>query len=134
MTRFALVFLLVFGLARTVSAEGMATIPGHLTIYGCPGGMTPCFIPEAPLYPLGYQQITSLSSATALTVPTGANKAVIRNETQSVRYRDDGTSPTASVGQLMLAADLPLVYSGVLSNLKFIETTSGAKLNILYYK
>lgn len=134
MTRFVLAFLLIFGLSRTVAAEGMATIPGHLTIYGCPGNLTPCFVPEAPLSPLGYQQITSLGTATSLTVPTGANKAVIRNETQNVRYRDDGTSPTASVGQLMLAADLPLVYSGTLSNLKFIETTGGAKLNILYYK
>ena len=43
---------------------------------------------------LGYQQITSLSSATGLTVPQGATLALIVPETQNVRWRDDGTNPT----------------------------------------
>lgn len=84
--------------------------------------------------PIGYQQITSLSSAQALTVPAGATSALIRTEAQSVRWRDDGTDPTASVGIPMLAADAPLLYTGALSKIRFIESTSGAKLNISYYK
>ncbi len=44
--------------------------------------------------PKGYQQITDLSSAVSLTVPNGANYAIIEAETQSVRWRDDGTAPT----------------------------------------
>ncbi len=83
---------------------------------------------------LGYQQITSLSAATALTVPTGATTAVIRTEAQAVRYRDDGTDPSATVGQPMAVADFPLVYTGPLLKIKFIEQVSGAKLNISYYK
>lgn len=83
---------------------------------------------------LGYQQITDLSAAVALTVPAGATTAVIRTEAQSVRWRDDGTNPTSSVGMLMLAADQPLYYTGPLIKIKFIETTSGAKLNVTYYK
>ena len=89
---------------------------------------------------LGYQQITSLSAATALTVPKGATRAVIRCETQSVRWRDDGTDPTASVGMLMLAADQPYVYDAfnqatqALYPIKFIETAASAKLNIAYYE
>lgn len=82
--------------------------------------------------PLGYQQITSLSSATALTVPAGAKRALIRPEAQAVRWRDDGTAPTASVGmQLDFGETLP--YTGNLLSLRFIEISSGAKLNVAYY-
>lgn len=82
---------------------------------------------------LGYQQLTSLSSATALTVPAGAVMAVLRCETQNVRYRDDGVDPTATVGQLMITTDALLVYTGQLARIKFIEATTSAKLNICYY-
>ena len=53
---------------------------------------------ESPLEPLGYQQITSLAASTALTVPARARAALIKCTAQSVRFRDDGTAPTATVG------------------------------------
>lgn len=89
---------------------------------------------------LGYQQITSLSAAQSLTVPTrDANGlavkpsiALITPETQGVRWRDDGTAPTASVG-MPLAAGVTLQYDGDLTQIKFIEQTASAKLNISYY-
>lgn len=82
---------------------------------------------------LGYQQITSLSAATALTVPPGAAMALIIPETQAVRWRDDGTNPTASVGQ-PLAVGAELSYDAAnLAALKFIEQVSGAKINVTYY-
>lgn len=89
---------------------------------------------------MGYQQITSLSSATALTVPqrdlTGLvgtpRIAIITPESQAVRWRDDGVAPTASVG-MPLAAGVTLQYDGDLSQIKFIEQVGGAKLNISYY-
>lgn len=81
---------------------------------------------------LGYQQITSLSAATALTVPTGATMALIAPETQAVRWRDDGTNPTASVG-MPVAVGESLNYDGDLSRIRFIEQTASAKLNISYY-
>lgn len=84
------------------------------------------------LNPLGYQQITSLSAAVALTIPTGARTAIIEAESQSVRWRDDGTNPTAAVGQ-PLASGADFLYTGKLSKLKFIETTPSAKLNVTYY-
>lgn len=86
--------------------------------------------------PLGYQQITSLSAATTLTVPAGATQAVIYVEAQAVRYRDDGTAPTASVGAplAVTGTGAPLVYNGTLSAIQFIEQTGGAKIDILYYK
>ena len=82
--------------------------------------------------PLGYQQITSLSTATALTVPGGANLAIIECETQSVRWRDDGTAPTASVGML-LATGSYFIYNGNLSAIEFIQTTASASLSVSYY-
>jgi hypothetical protein len=89
---------------------------------------------------LGYQQITSLSSSTGLTLPQtdafgNAVKpllAVITPETQAVRYRDDGIAPTATVG-FPLAVGQVLSYDGDLTKLRFIEQTGSAKLNINYY-
>lgn len=83
--------------------------------------------------PLGYQQLTSLSAATVLTVPTGATRVVITCEAQAVRYRDDGTAPTATVG-MPLAVGTALVYDATVSALQIIEQTSGAKCNMLYYR
>lgn len=85
------------------------------------------------LEPLGYQQITSLSGATALTIPEGARAAIIEAESQAVRWRDDGTSPTATVG-MPLASGADFLYTGKLSKLKFIEQTASAKLNVCYYR
>lgn len=89
---------------------------------------------------MGYQQITNLSSATGLTVPridmngmAGTPRiAIITPESQGVRWRDDGVDPTASVG-MPLSAGVTLQYDGDLSQIKFIEQVSGAKLNITYY-
>jgi hypothetical protein len=82
---------------------------------------------------LGYQQITSLSAATALTVPAGAALAIITPETQAVRWRDDGTAPTATVGYpLPVGAELRYDGDG-LGVVKFIEQTASAKINVAYY-
>jgi hypothetical protein len=81
---------------------------------------------------LGYQQITSLSASAALTVPSGATLALIVPETQNVRWRDDGTAPTASVG-MPIFVGASLSYDGDLNRIRFIEETASAKLNISYY-
>ena len=86
---------------------------------------------------LGYQQLTSLSSASSLTVPSGALRAYIACETQDVRFRDDGTNPTASVGQILpkaAAGANGMWYVGDLTKLKFIEVAASAKLNVTYYR
>lgn len=88
----------------------------------------------------GYQQISTLSSATGLTVPTlgpdGLNAkpvfALIVAEGAPVRWRDDGTAPTASIG-MPLAVGVPLQYDGDLTKIRFIEQSASAKLNISYY-
>jgi hypothetical protein len=88
----------------------------------------------------GYQQITSLSSAQSLTIPDKnpqgsagtPTAAIIRCETQAVRWRDDGTAPTASVGMPLAVGDT-LVYDGDLKKIQFIEQTASAKLNVSLY-
>ena len=84
--------------------------------------------------PLGYQQITSLSSAISLTVPTGATLALIVIDSPAVRWRDDGTAPTASVGMLLTVGQSPFQYSGNLSSIQFIASSGSPILDISYYK
>ena len=90
---------------------------------------------ESPLrfVPVGYQQLTSISAATPLTIPTGATFAIITAEAQAARYRDDGSAPTSSVGQL-LPVSVPFLYQGSLAQLQFIQTSSETIVNITYYK
>ena len=83
--------------------------------------------------PLGYQQITSLTTSTGLSPPDNASIAEIIVEAQGIRYRDDGVAPTASVG-MPVAAGNAFQYSGDLSAIRFIQQTSGAILNVSYYK
>jgi len=90
------------------------------------------FVVDGTDTPCGYQQITSLSTAVGLTIPTYAKRALIVAETQAVRYSDGNTTPTATVG-MPLAVGQPLWYTGNLSALLFIEQTASAKLNVLYY-
>lgn len=88
----------------------------------------------------GYQQITSLSSAANLTVPAvdihglvgKPRLALIRCETQAVRWRDDGVAPTATVGMPLATTDV-LAYDGDLTRIQFFEQTASAKLNVSYY-
>lgn len=84
--------------------------------------------------PLGYAQDTTISAASALpSIPTGARRALIQVLTQSARWRDDGTDPTAAIGMLIAAGET-LDYRGDLSAFKVIETTTSAELNVTYYE
>lgn len=82
---------------------------------------------------LGYQQITSLSSSTALTVPAGTQMALVQAESQAVRWRDDGTDPTATVGMVLGAGETLEYTASQLGVVEFIEVAASAKLNIAYY-
>jgi hypothetical protein len=89
---------------------------------------------------LGYQQITTLTSAVGLTVPIRdvnglACKpaiAIITPLTAAVRWRDDGVDPTAAIG-MPLASGVTLQYDGDLTKIKFIQNGGTAELNITYY-
>ena len=88
---------------------------------------------DGALTPLGYEQITGLSSVQPLTVPTGARLAVICVESQTIRWRDDGVDPTSSVG-MPLPTSGYFIYNGNLAAFRAIETAASAVLNVEYYK
>lgn len=90
------------------------------------------YLIDGKLVPLGYEQITTLSSSVALRPPTDSRVAVIQALVQNVRWRDDSNDPTNSVG-MQLAAGRDMLYTGDLTKIRFIEEAAGAQLNISYY-
>jgi hypothetical protein len=89
--------------------------------------------------PLGYQQILSATLATAqgLTLPTLpagmlVGYALIQSNGGVTRWRDDGTSPSASVGMVLNDGD-ELTYTGDFTKIKFILSSSTPILDIAYY-
>lgn len=86
---------------------------------------------------LGYQQSTSLSTSTAAGLPSipsrpGPGSALIAVEGAGIRWRDDGTAPTSSVGQ-PVSAGQALCYGQDINAFQVIGQTSGATINVTYY-
>lgn len=93
---------------------------------------------------LGYAQLTSLSSATAIStgtfgsaaaagIPAGTETVLLQAETQNVRYRDDGTNPTSSVGMILYVGTIYEFTIAQIAAMKVIEATASAKLNVTCY-
>lgn len=85
--------------------------------------------------PKGYEKLSVTASAQSLTVPSNTNRALLRLEDAKVRYRDDGTSPTASEGMPLEIGDT-LEINGETNLEKFEAIRTGASsgtLYILYY-
>lgn len=81
----------------------------------------------------GYQRITDLSAATALTLPTGGPKlALIQAEVAPIRWRDDGTNPTASTG-MRIEIGQELRYDADLTRIRLIQESAGAIASVSYY-
>lgn len=96
-----------------------------------------------PTQSLGYQQFTSLGSAINLStstpavgstgIPAGAWYAVITIEGAGIRWRDDGTSATASVG-MPQSLGQTFVYTGSFSKMTIIQQSASATINVSYYR
>lgn len=96
--------------------------------------------------PLGHCQITSLASAVALVtascstgaVPAGATIAEICVETAGIRYLDDGTAPTASLGiPVVPSSTVPVCYAYAatpLSQVQFIAISGSPTIDVAFYK
>ena len=86
--------------------------------------------------PVGYQQLVVSNSAVGLTIPLNANRALIVVEDAAVRFRDDGTVPTATVGvQIFQNQSFEITDADSLKAIKFIRKTgTSAELNISYYQ
>jgi hypothetical protein len=93
--------------------------------------------PVLPLQPLGYCQLTSLNSATNFSdcpggIPGGANVAWISVSSEGIRYRDDGTPPSAFVG-FPIPAGGTLLYVGTPKLIQLIEQKASASVDVLFY-
>jgi len=87
------------------------------------------------LHPLaGFEQITVSTTAVALTVPRGSELAVVVVEDADLRYRDDSTDPTASVGTLLKQDASLVVCTKALDRIKFIrDGGTDSLINVNYY-
>lgn len=90
--------------------------------------------------PRGYTQIALLTTAHNIfegmpdgVVPADADYAEIKVSGQAVRWRDDGTDPTTSVGIPQAVNDV-VEYTGDLSAIRFIGAVTGAVLDVSFYK
>ena len=90
------------------------------------------------MVPISFQQITAttLASATSLTLPTSstATSALFCVETANVRWRDDGTAPTASVGMVAPYGQACWLYTGNLAQIQFIASSGSPVLDVTYYR
>lgn len=95
----------------------------------CPGIHT-------PLAPAGYEQITISTTALSLTIPnTRVKMAVVLVEAQPLRYRDDGTAPTAAIGTLIQANESFSICGSALARFQAIRSgATDAVLNVNYYE
>jgi hypothetical protein len=90
----------------------------------------------AGLLSVGFQKITTNSTATTLNTTCSAGRALwLSVETQSVRVTLDGSTPAASTGILLTAANSPYMLEGVkASTLKIARATAGAIVNVQAFK
>lgn len=83
----------------------------------------------------GYQQAASLSTSSAInlpSIPQSAGSAVIYVEGSSIRWRDDGTDPTSAVGNPVNAGQA-FCYANDSHGIRIIGQTAGATINVTYY-
>ncbi len=91
---------------------------------------------------IGYCQMTSLATAKSVVTancttglaPTQAANVIVQVcvETQAVRYRSDGTAPTASVG-IPVPAGTCFQWSGDLRALQFIQVAASATVDLEFF-
>lgn len=80
------------------------------------------------------QQLTDMSSSTGLTVPGNAQKALVSSTgTHTVRYYQDGRTPSASAGHPLPHGSHVVIGKDQLATTRFCEEGTGAILEVTYY-
>lgn len=67
-------------------------------------------------------------------IPTGAEYALVQAEAQNLRWRDDGTDPTTTVGMLLASGSTILIKNTDLTAVKLMRAVSAGIINITFYK
>lgn len=87
--------------------------------------------------PLQFKQVTVSTAAVGLTPPSTANAVIIITETDTIRWRDDGTDPTSTVGMPCTAYNvIQLEDPTQIANFRAIRDTSASSdvtLNCSFY-
>jgi hypothetical protein len=93
-------------------------------------------IQVAPFDPVGdHTRNATLNAAVDLSAlrPANSDKILIQCDTQNVRYTLDGTTPTATVGFLLLTTDSPtLIAVSDTTVLQVIAAVGGAVINYIW--
>lgn len=115
-----------FGVGQTVQGTG---IPANTRITA-PASSSP----NPTTWLLSASCTTEVSEAVTAYATVQVDCALIRATGQTVMWRDDGTTPTASIGFPLLVTDPPFYYTGDLAALQFIQASATAGLDVSYYK
>lgn len=87
--------------------------------------------------PAGFQSIAASGSSQTLTLPLIANAALVFVETDTIRWRVDGTAPTSTVGMPAYGANtIQLDNRLQMSQFRFITDSSATltpNLSVTYY-
>ena len=127
---FAFIAVLALLLPSAASAQTPVRVSGSYTAVGH------CQISAAPM--ASAVTLTTANCA-AGTVPASATMAEICVETAAIRYLDDGTSPTSSLGILVAAqsSSIPTCFSYAvkpLTGLTMILSTGSPVVTAVFYK
>jgi hypothetical protein len=86
---------------------------------------------------MGYCQLSVTAAALISTcsggIPAGAAFAWITPETAALRWRDDGTAPTTTVGYPITVGQ-QMIYSGPLGSLQLIAQSGTTSVSIAFYR
>ena|SRR6185436_4524498 len=89
---------------------------------------------------LGYQQAVAGTfdaaktlAAAGITIPQGTALVYISCEAQAIRWRDDGSAPTAAIG-MPLAVGVERAYTARnIASMQIISAVAGAIVNFTFY-
>lgn len=81
----------------------------------------------------GRERLTGLSSAKALTVPSGVKLAVIQPLFQSVWITNDGVNPVLNDTGILLPAGSIWRCTGGFSLLRFLEAAASGQVEVQYW-
>jgi len=96
---------------------------------------------DAQLVPCGYFSVSvgasaqTLSALIGASLPSGARLVYIEPESGDIRFRDDGTAPTASTG-IRVYSGVAWPYNGNLSSIELIAVSAVtvATVNLAFYQ
>lgn len=79
-------------------------------------------------------QLLDASLVDGATISANVTHVYIQAEAQTLRWRSDGTAPTAAVGFNLTAGQILVLTRSEFTNFRIIEATAGGIANVQAYK